>query len=689
MAKSRKRGVRAARPGGGDSSPQEPAARQTARLAALPVAWAALVLLLLAVQVQDWRYIDRHVEFMAGQSQPLLHEYDGYYHLRLARDLAEGNYLDQDSLRNTQRPEPPPPLPLLAALLNTTFGVNLDLAAFVLPPLLAGSLLVLLWLCGRLLGSPWLGVLAAAASSSALYLYSRTCLGFFDTDCLNPVFMLLAPITLYLLTLRRSPWGLAWLAGFAAAMGLFFWWWPQGATVAFGLSLLAYALSFPVPSPAWERWAKLLLLVAILAAGVLLGLEFFGLINTRIEAFQIIVAHVRLILAGDQATAVGGSIQELSSQLPSSVFLDLAAFPGALVPAELGLVALIVIRRRFALFLLPMLVFASASVFSQRFMIFTPPLYGLGYGYFFVLVGERLAWVRERPWAKAALLAVLAIMLAPSFARNWSWHSEPPITARELPLAQAVGAETSPKTTIWAWWDYGYFLQYFSKRRTVADGGLTTDASVRALAVPLATSDLVLAARWMRFVAGRGMTTFESLAAQNGGPDKAGKILASSLADAGASEYLKPTPEVCLYLNRNTIDLAYWWYSFGVEALRGPGQAPRELVDRQPLDAFGVDYASGTFTRRSDQAGLRVAAVVDVRRAGVARYPGDPGARAAAVVYRDEGLVYFVARELLDTLAFRLLYAPLGETAPGYAPLYRDPVAGGVWRVEPEAAPGS
>lgn len=652
-------------------------------------AWLLLLCLLLGIHLGDWRHISSNEQFMAGAGQPLLHEYDGYYYLRHARDVLGGVYSAMDTSRDQGRPAFPPALSLLVAGGSAVTSATPDMCAFFLPAFLAAGLLALLWLCGRLLGSPWLGVLAATASSSALYLYSRTCLGFFDTDSLNPAFMLLAPLTLYLLTLRRSPWGLAWLAGFAAAMGLFYWWWPQGATVAFGLSLLAYALSFPVPSPAWERWVKLLLLVVILAASVLLGLEFFGQINTRIEAFRTIVAHVRLILAGDQATAVGGSIQELSPQLPSSVFLDLAAFPGALLPAEIGLVALVAIRRRFALFLLPMLVFASASVFSQRFMIFTPPLYGLGYGYFFVLVAERVAWVRERPWSKLALLAVLVVMLAPSFARNWSWHSEPPITARELPLAQAVRAGTTPKATVWAWWDYGYFLQYFSERRTVADGGLATDASVCALALPLASSDPVLAARWVRFISGRGMTAFESLAAQNGGPDKAGKILSSSLAEAGAPEYLKPTPEVCLYLNRNTIDLAYWWYTFGMEALRGPGQVPRELVDRQPLDAFDVDYAAGVFTRRRERASLRVAAVVDVRRAGVARYPGNPGARAAAVVYRDEGLVYFVARELLDTLAFRLLYAPLSESVPGFTPLYRDALAGGVWRVEPEAASGS
>ncbi|MEW5775122.1 MAG: STT3 domain-containing protein [Thermodesulfobacteriota bacterium] len=636
----------------------------------------------------DWSHLKSSAQFFAEPDHPLLHEYDGYYYLRHARDVVNGAYGTGDQFRSHGRPATPAALSLLAAGSAMATGVQPDLTAFLLPPLLAATLLAVFWLCGRLLGSPWLGVLAAAASSSALYLYSRTCLGFFDTDCLNPVFMLLAPFMLYLFTMRRSPWGVAWLAAFAAVMGLFFWWWPQGATVACGLSLLAYALSFPVPSARWERWFKLVLLVVMVTAGVSLVLEFFGAAHTGIDAFQTIVAHVRLILSGGQAAAVGGSIQELVPQLPSSVFLDLAAFPGALLPAEIGLLALIAIRRRFALFLLPLLVFASASVFSQRFMIFTPPLYGLGYGYFFVLLSERVAWVRERAWARGAVLAVLAIMLVPSFARNLAWHSEPPITSRELPLAKAVKEGTNPGATVWAWWDYGYFLQYFAERRTVADGGLATDASVRALAAPLAAPDPVLAARWMRFLAGRGMASFEALVAQHGGPAKAGKILASSLAEGEASEYLKPTPEVCLYLNRNTIDLAYWWYTFGTETLRGPGSAPAELVDRQSLAAFDVDYAGGVFTRRADRASLKVAEVVDVRPAGIARYPADPAARAAAVVYREEGLVYFVARELLDTLAFRLLYAPLGEGVSGYAPLYRDPVAGGVWLVAPERAVG-
>lgn len=655
----------------------------------LPLAWLLLFLLLGATHLGDRQHVASSQQFLAGPGQPLLHEYDGYYYLRHARDVLSGSYGAVDPYRSPGRPTTPPAISLLAVGGALITGALPDMAAFILPPILALALLAVLWLCGRLLGSPWLGILAAGASASALYLYSRTCLGYFDTDCLNPVFMLLAPLMLYLFSLRRGPRGFAWLAVFAAAMGLFFWWWPQGATVAFGLSLLAYALSFPVPSPAWERWFKMVLLAASAIAGVFLVLEFVGKVHTGIDAFQTIVAHVQLILAGGRAVAVGGSIQELAPQLPSSVFLDLAAFPGALLPAEIGLVGLIVIRRRFALFLLPLLVFATASVSSQRFMIFTPPLFGLGYGYFFVLLSERVAWVQQRAWARAALLALLAAMLLPSFARNWAWHSEPPITARELPLAQAVREGTAPGATVWAWWDYGYFLQYFAERRTVADGGLASDASVRALAAPLATADPKLAARWMRFISGRGMESFAAMAAQNGGPDRAGTMLASSLSDPGASEYLRPSPEVCLYLNRNTIDLAYWWYTFGTETLRGPGHVPAELVDRQPLEAFAVDYAAGVFTRRADQAVLNVSQVIDVRPAGLARYPADPAARAAAVVYRDEGLVYFVARELLDTLAFRLLYAPLGQSVPGFSPLYRDPVAGGVWRVEPEGSPGS
>lgn len=659
--------------------------------------WCILLSALLAVHVADYRALSRVNEYADPSGNFLLQEIDGYYFLRLAQELGSGEYAGFDNLRLSDRPSPAPPLSLITYLLAALSGTDLAGVAFFLPPILSTAVLALLWFCGRLNHSPWLGLLAAAAASTTHYLYSRTCLGFFDTDCLNPVFMLLAPLCLYLFTLRRGPGGFAWLAAFAAAVGLFFWWWPQGGTVAMGLSLLAYALSFPVPSPRWERVLKFALLAAMTTAIALLGLEFFDRMHTGIPAFETIVAHVRLILAGGETAAVGSSVQELAPQLPSSVFLDLAPFPGAVLLAEVGLVALIVIRRRFALFLLPLFVYAAASVFSQRFMIFTAPLYGLGYGYFYVLATERAPWVRGRPWARAGILAAMALLLVPSYVRNYEWHSSPSLTSREIPLANAVARETSPETVIWAWWDYGYFLQYMTGRRTLCDGGMASEHLVRALAVPLVVGAPEWACRWMRFEAGWPGGLF-MLGEKLGGRDKAvafldqvfrapgqAKVLASAAGleqDRDWASILFPNYEVVLYLNRHTIDLAYWWYTFGTDTLRGPGHVPAELVDRRPLAEFEVDYAAGLFTRRLDRAGLRVAEVVDVRRVGVARYPGDPAARAAAVVYRDEGLVYFVARELMDTLAFRLLYAPLGEAAPGFTPLYRDPAAGGVWRAD-------
>lgn len=668
------------------------------RLAA--AAWVLLALLLGAILAGDWAAVSGNPAYFSGPGQPLLHEFDSYYFLRLARDLREGTYSRRDPLRAQERPAPPPPLSMLLAGGAAVSGASLEMTGAVLPPVLALGLPILLGFCGRLLDNRWFGILAALAACSAFYLYSRTCLGYLDTDCLNPAFLLLTPLFLYQFTLRKGRCGWLWLVGWAVCLALFLWWWPQGASVAAGLSLLSYALSFPVPSSRGERLFKYGLGVALAAGLVLLGLEFLGKVETGIPAFKSIITHVKLILEGnEQVPSVGGSIQELASQLPSSVLEDIAAFPGAVLLAEVGLMALAVIRRRFTLFLLPLVVFASASVFSQRFMIFTAPCYGLGYGYFYVLLTERLAWMRGRSWARFALLALMAGMLWPSYARIFKWHSTPPLNSGEIPLVEAVRSGVPRGATVWAWWDYGYFLQYMGRRPTICDGGLTSEEALRPLAAPFTLSDPDVAARWLRFVSWRGVDGWVTLGQEMGGFQQASAFLARAFAqpdmigelaaaaglprDRDWPAFLLPADqEVVLYLNRHTIDLAYWWYTFGTDTLRGPGHVPAELVDRRPLAEFEVDYAAGLFTRRLDRAGLRVAEVVDVRRGGVARYPGTPGARAAAVVYRDEGLVYFVARELMDTLAFRLLYAPLGEAAPGFTPLYRDPAAGGVWRAD-------
>ncbi len=662
-------------------------------------AWLLLALLMAVILAGDWNALSGNPAYQAAPGKPLLLEYDSYYFLRLAREVQEGSYTRRDPLRAQARPVPPPLLSLLLAGADAVSPASLEMTGAVLPTVLALGLPILLGVCGRMIGNRWLGVLAALACSSTFYLYFRTCLGYLDTDCLNPFFLLLLPLFLYQFTLRTGPRGWLWFAGWGGSLAVFFWWWPQGATVAAGLSLLGYALTFPVRSPGWERFAKYGLLLVLVTGLVVLGLEYVGFLESGIPAFKSIIVHMRLILSGEgQSDMVGKSIQELASERPSSVVMDLAVFPGAVLLAEIGLVALVAIRRRFALFLLPLMVFASASFFSQRFMIFTAPLYGLGYGYFHVLASERVAWARRRPWARVALAVIMAGMLLPSFARNMEWHSTPPITKREIPLVEAVQSRVPAGAVVWAWWDYGYFIQYMDRRPTLCDGGLTSEDAVRPLAVPFAATDPVVAARWLRFVGEYGVDGWLTFAQQAGGEPQGMDLLVRAFTrpeDIGGlvqahglssqerdwSKYFLPRTEVCLYLNRNTIDLAFWWYEFGMAALHGPGHVPAELVDRQSLGDFEVDYASGRFVRRSDRASLDVAEVVDVRPGGIARYPGNAKATAAAVVYFDERLVYFVARQLLDTVALRLLYAPAGESLPGFSPVYRDPVAGGVWRV--------
>jgi dolichyl-diphosphooligosaccharide--protein glycosyltransferase len=83
--------------------------------------YGIVILLSLAIVVrgEDLAEWARNPQLAFHRGLPILTEYDGYYYLRLARDLLEGTYTPEDEKRAVpdgyRRSAPPPLLPWLAA----------------------------------------------------------------------------------------------------------------------------------------------------------------------------------------------------------------------------------------------------------------------------------------------------------------------------------------------------------------------------------------------------------------------------------------------------------------------------------------------------------------------------------------------------------------------------------------------
>ncbi|NJB68665.1 hypothetical protein GGQ74_002338 [Desulfobaculum xiamenense] len=670
----------------------------------LVLGWVLFLAYLCAVlYVQHWNTADNAANF-AEEGRPLLRNLDGYYYLRLAREMNEGVYAPVDELRGAPRPYPPPLLAALTAWVHNGVGGSYEAAAYELPPMLAMSLALLLMLAGRMLGNAWTGLVAAFAAFCAEHWMIRAGPGFFDTDCLNPSLVLAAGLFLYGFVSERgrARW---WHFGFMALTWtvLAAWWhaWVAPAAVA----AVAYALTGHLPVHRFERGVKLIIAAAAVACVGFLALYLGGVVDTGPRMLLSAADHLRLVAGMDASSMpdVGRSVQELGTADMQDAGAAILGGWGAVCLALVGLIHLSVRRPLFVLCLLPCMALGAVSVFSSRFYIFATPVLALGYGHLAVSAARlfRMPQLAAVPGLRDAMLALAFVaLLAPGMVRCATRWVGPAVNAGDVQGIRALASEMPAGGWVWSWWDYGYMIQNYAGLPTVCDGGRTGPGLLFATAYPLAQDDPGTAARWMRFIARHGEGGMDILAEVLGGRSGVLALVDEVFADPQGApqafarrgipwgddlrEFLFPDIAVGVFLNGRTLDMAYWWDYFGRRAPRGIDPTGRGFViDRQPLAELVPDRAAGR-VRYAGRGDVEVGGMVDVRDGQVAvTETGQPGPVFIAV--HDEKFGYFVSRRLFDSVALRLLFRP-ESTRGHFRAVSVRPGHGGAWRVIGEAS---
>ncbi len=95
-------------------------------------------------------------------------------------------------------------------------------------------------------------------------------------------------------------------------------------------------------------------------------------------------------------------------------------------------------------------------------------LAGLAVGFAVRLVKNRKVWIRI-PLC-AALIIGCCLPTGLGSARQ-AWNSLPSVTDSMNDAMNWIRETQPADTAIASWWDYGYFMQYKARRRTIADGG--------------------------------------------------------------------------------------------------------------------------------------------------------------------------------------------------------------------------
>jgi dolichyl-diphosphooligosaccharide--protein glycosyltransferase len=629
---------------------------------------------------------------------PLLSETDAYYFLDIARQALA------DPLGGLFGPEL---LSSLGALLATVGGWPVDVVAFWLPPLLAvlsvlAAAAVPLSARSTDSGSSRLAALVAGlAAAGTYYWYRRTGLGFFDTDSLNPFFVIAAGLLLAgIIRSESSRIKLACLGGLVLVGIVFALWWSVVAPAIMALFAAAYGLSIVLPSQRWERPLKVAILVGFVVAMAVLATGLHVHLPDPL-AIQFESARRHLLLVLGQAGGGEGymlpSVTESIIELQGASFFDIGSqIAGHWSIFLAGLAGFLLFCRRIpdmGVAFAPLLLLAAFSFVSSRFGLFLGFVWAIGLGWLAEELWRAGARFVRTTWLRGAVVAaVFAGLLAPTYANCLDHRLRPVYLRTHAEIARA--AQELPGERIWCRWTDGYFLQYMSGKKAIIHPG-TQSNPYRLLVAsrPLAMADPVTAANWIRFFGQHGLDPLFSLAAQVGSPALALELLETALAGPEAAEAayreaglpwgetvrarLFPAEGVPVFLSSKTVHTAYWWMYFGTWDLEEgtgthPGVLSKLVHGLGPIERIRVIRSPrGNFViGRAYVAGGDKRAYIDHKL--------ESGRGLVAIVGSDQALI--VEPELERTLAFRLLYDK--NRPEGFREIALNAVYGGLWLAE-------
>lgn len=601
-----------------------------------PVHWLlifAILILSLWIRMDDLgAWINQpHRAFHDGQ--PILINFDGYFYLSLARDLLEDRYSAFDELRGVpepqKRPMPPPMISLITAAIAAITPFSLDWIATLLPVFLGIFLAVPLYLFSRLYGGGLMATVAICVGLCARYYVYRSNVGWFDTDCLNATLALLVTYLFLRFGMMSTARRYLYLAGGFLVALFFFLWWDQTRTAVVMIALcpLVLVVVLYYRPQGRERWLAIGVIVLI-GIGLLIwqGPQIFWL---PLEKAMVAMGYITKAQFGDFPNTAQSVMEQARPDLQSLARISTGNV-GTFFLGIVGLVWLLICRKRQALPLIVLFGLGCFSfLFARRFMVFLNPFLAIGLGF----AAQRLWTLQSRwPWMRIAApigAAIVCLFAAKNSVQRVYWPKEiPPIVAGQQRLAE----ESSSDALVWAWWDHGYPIRYWSRRATINDGSLHNGPRTVSNAIPLSCENPRQAANFMHFYAVRGVPGLQAVFDQSDSPAKGMQVMQRVFAagpEAAApilSRYgLRPPDqwldfffpdqqrEIYLFLDLRTARTAHWWHWFGTwnmatqQGVHGKFQLIRNCrLDKQRIQGpnLSVDITKGILTWHQRQLPL-------------------------------------------------------------------------------------
>lgn len=629
-------------------------------------------------------------------NEPLLTTPDGYFYLRYAKEWQNGTYNSTPELRIPRRPTHTPPLSILTAVASSITNFSLEKIAFYLTPILASTIFIIAIWSGLALNSGSLpAVICSVFTAAAPIWYTRTRLGYFDTDALNLTLLWAIGLCLYNADATSKKHLLFWFGSAAASTLLLHYWWPQAGLPFAGIMWGTYAASVCIPSNVTARKLKMLLLFC---GAIFITWTLFGPLNIIPSPIKELMASLRSHLAlsannqSSMFTGTGNTIAELIpvkfTKLPQQLSGHWIIFCCAILGTAVAW------RKNSILcfyFLLPASFFLVASVtIGNRFLMFAAPAFGLFTAAFLsgLLEQKKIAEIKVLKWG---LVIAFSCLLIFPVTLDLNRPLKATYNYNKAVLAKVIGTKSSPDAKIWNWWSPGYFLQYYAERFTQIDGGLQAPERSFIAALPLATQNPTLARNWIKlfsdkphalnFIARHLKSKAKAVAFLQEAlstPQNLKSLLQSYNLPVNIDwhHWLFPTTEVYLTLYSDMLTRNTW-------LSRGLWSPATQTSPETPMVSFSlpqvqVDQQQGR-VKFSQKRYIPCSRMYYITPTSLS-HDRFKQKGVVGIFLQDSNNGFAIQQEFFNATAFRLLFIHPSNT-PGFTPLIYNPFIGGVWRV--------
>jgi dolichyl-diphosphooligosaccharide--protein glycosyltransferase len=490
------------------------------------------------VRFDEFRLWQKFPAVFFYEGQPTLANGDGYYYLRMARDLVQKRYQAVDELKkypdHSQRPFPPPLISAMAAGLSQLSAFSLEWIAIFMPVILGPLLILPLYGLYRCFGgSRIMGISVALFAVLSVQYVNRTRIGFYDTDCLNVSFALAVTYLFMRFGIESRRRRYFYFLAASAVVGLFLWHWDQVPHVVLAISLIPLIIAiifFYRPSRKEGLVFGTACLIGLVLWGVWYGISGMQTLFSRSQDFF-------YFLTSDQPRYFPTTLSEVRElkvpDLGKLVALTVANSM-VLVLCAAGLCGLILANSKKSLFLVMPAVLAGLTFFlGHRFVIFFAPLTALGFGYLVDVLWQRIS---HQSWLKTGLVATVLVCAWPAYSTTTTIRYSPAIM-NFLPGIKGIADLTPANAVVWTTWDVGNPLMYYARRKTVCDAQFPEGDERHILAyLPLASDQPRFVANFVPFFVKNGLKGVQKVFQLAGNNPSAGIDLIRSVLSEGPSK---------------------------------------------------------------------------------------------------------------------------------------------------------